>query len=103
MPGIQELLVIAVVALLVFGPDRLPEFARRAAQVVVKVRTEAERNIAAFRSAADLDGLEEDLRGIRDELSPRASTTARRGGRRVVPQRVSRAPDAAPPTDPDAT
>lgn len=37
--GFPELLVIAVVALIVLGPDRLPEFARQAGQFVRRART----------------------------------------------------------------
>jgi sec-independent protein translocase protein TatB len=36
--GLPELLVIGVVAILVFGPDRLPEFARQAGRVLRQVR-----------------------------------------------------------------
>lgn len=36
--GIPELLVILVVGLVVFGPDRLPEFARQAGRMVRQVR-----------------------------------------------------------------
>jgi sec-independent protein translocase protein TatB len=36
--GFAEFLVIGVVALLVFGPDRLPEFARQAGRMVRQVR-----------------------------------------------------------------
>ncbi len=37
--GVPEMMVILVVALLVFGPDRLPEFARQAGRLVRQVRT----------------------------------------------------------------
>jgi sec-independent protein translocase protein TatB len=37
--GLAEFMVIGVVALLVFGPDRLPEFARQAGRMVRQVRT----------------------------------------------------------------
>ncbi|HSE08311.1 MAG TPA: sec-independent translocase [Nocardioidaceae bacterium] len=37
--GLPEFLVIFVVAILVFGPDRLPEFARQAGRFVRQVRT----------------------------------------------------------------
>jgi sec-independent protein translocase protein TatB len=37
--GIPEFLVILVVALVVFGPDRLPDFARQAGRLVRQVRT----------------------------------------------------------------
>ena len=36
--GLPELAVIMVVAILVFGPDRLPEFARQAGRLVRQVR-----------------------------------------------------------------
>ena len=37
--GIPEFMVIVVVALFVFGPDRLPDFARQAGRMVRQVRT----------------------------------------------------------------
>ena len=37
--GLPEFAVIAFVAVLVFGPDRLPELARQAGQLVRKART----------------------------------------------------------------
>ena len=36
--GIPELMVIIVVGLVVFGPDRLPDFARQAGRMVKQVR-----------------------------------------------------------------
>ncbi len=36
--GLPELMVIIVVAVVVFGPDRLPEFARQAGRLVRQVR-----------------------------------------------------------------
>jgi sec-independent protein translocase protein TatB len=44
--GLPELAVIVVVALVVFGPDRLPEFARQAGRLLRQVRqfTQAARN-----------------------------------------------------------
>jgi Tat protein translocase TatB subunit len=40
--GAPELLVIVVVALLVFGPNRLPELARQAGRAVAEVRRMAD-------------------------------------------------------------
>lgn len=36
--GLPEMVVILVVAIVVFGPDRLPEFARQAGRLVRQVR-----------------------------------------------------------------
>jgi sec-independent protein translocase protein TatB len=40
--GLPELMVIVVVAILVFGPDRLPEFARQAGRFVRQLRNFAQ-------------------------------------------------------------
>ena len=37
--GLPELAVIALVAIVVFGPDRLPEFARQAGRMVRQLRS----------------------------------------------------------------
>jgi sec-independent protein translocase protein TatB len=55
--GFAEFMVIGVVALLVFGPDRLPDFAKQAGRMVRQVRTMA-------RQARD---------DIRSELGPEYS------------------------------
>ena len=52
--GLPELMVLVVIAVVVFGPDRLPEFARQAGRLVRQVRT--------FTQAARDD--------IRGELGP---------------------------------
>ena len=52
--GIWEILVIVVVGIVVFGPDRLPEYARQAGRMV--------RQLRKFAQAAQQD--------LRDELGP---------------------------------
>lgn len=118
MPGVQELLVIAVVALLVFGPERLPEIARTAARAVTRFRAETERNLAELRRAAEIDDLEEQLREVRQDL--RSTTNTLRSGvsRSLDPRNLDpanaaraaggpterlRADDDPPPFDPQAT
>ena len=60
--GFSELLIIAVVALLVLGPERLPKAARMAGAFVRRARTqwesvkaELERELETERVKADLD------------------------------------------------
>ena len=93
--GLGELIVIAIVALLVFGPDRLPKVAADAARTLRQVRQMA---TAARRDLADAAGLEKDpelaaaVRDLRD-LDPR---------RVLEPLEDTPGPAAAPPTGPGA-
>lgn len=57
MPGFAELVVIAFVAIVVFGPDKLPELAKQAGAVLRKARD--------FANAARDE--------LRDELGPEFS------------------------------
>jgi sec-independent protein translocase protein TatB len=68
VPGIQELIVIAVVALLVFGPDRLPEVARNAAKLLQRFRAETQRSVDELKRAAEVQDLDRELRGLGREL-----------------------------------
>lgn len=52
--GLPEMAVIALVAVIVFGPDRLPDYARQAGRMV--------RQLRKFAQAAQQD--------LRDELGP---------------------------------
>lgn len=101
--GFMELLVVAVIALLVFGPERLPELARNAGKAMAKFRSEASRSIDDLKRAADLQGLDKDLRGIRDDVTGlRASVTGALDGTGAG-EGASRPADLPPPTDPEAT
>lgn len=67
--GFPELFVVGVLALLVFGPERLPELARNTAKFLNRFRTEASRSIADLREAADLGDIEQEVRSLRKELT----------------------------------
>lgn len=67
--GFPEFVVVGVLALLVFGPERLPELARNAAKLINRFRSEASRSIADLKAAADLGDVEEDFRSLRGELA----------------------------------
>jgi len=115
VPGPQELLVIAVVALLVFGPDKLPELARNLAKLVARFRSATQGSLAEFKRAAEVQELDREIRSLTRELqeTKRSVTrpltdafsdagTARRPGSGVVGP-APRAADDPPPFDAEAT
>lgn len=120
MPGAQELAVIAVVALLVFGPERLPEFARTAGRWLGRVRSETQRNVEELKRLGEIQQLQADLQGLKRELDdarrdvttgvkqlsgleePSGSAAARRRAAER-PSTPQRADDDPPPFDPEAT
>jgi Tat protein translocase TatB subunit len=54
--GPLEILLIAALALVVFGPDRLPEIARQVGKVLGDVRRTTNELTGEFQRALDLDG-----------------------------------------------
>ena len=54
--GIGELTVIVLVALLVFGPKRLPEMMRTAGKMFRQFQTESSRAMQELRDATDVTG-----------------------------------------------
>ena len=66
--GIGELLIIGVVGLIIFGPERLPKAAAQAAQFLRQLRDQANQAKSSIIEAADID--ESTLRDLRD-LDPR--------------------------------
>ena len=66
--GLPELAVIAFVAVLVFGPDKLPDFARQAGRMVKTVRSYANQARDELREELGPEYADLDLR----DLDPRA-------------------------------
>ncbi|HET7430342.1 MAG TPA: sec-independent translocase [Nocardioides sp.] len=66
--GLPELAVIAFVAVLVFGPDKLPDFARQAGRMVKQMRTFANQARDELRDELGPEFADLDLR----DLDPRA-------------------------------
>jgi Tat protein translocase TatB subunit len=106
--GVGELAVIAVVALLVFGPDRLPEMARQAGgwlrdlrRAVASARSEMSDSLGVDpRYLADPKGsLQRELLG--DDM-PAPPTTRQGVSKALGLHEVSEAIEADP-VDPDAT
>lgn len=95
--GFAELLVIALVALIVFGPDRLPELARQAGKALARFREETSKGIAELKRAADLDDLDQELRAVREDFREARRELVGGPSEPTTPRRLP------PPTDPDAT
>ena len=66
--GLPELAVIAFVAVLVFGPDKLPDFARQAGRMVKTMRTFAHQARDELREELGPEYADLNLR----DLDPRA-------------------------------
>src|SRR3954451_19499364 len=65
--GLPELAVIAFVAVLVFGPDKLPDFARQAGRMVKQLKTFANQARDELREELGPEYADLDLR----DLDPR--------------------------------
>ena len=99
--GFAEMLLVAAVALLVFGPERLPELARNAGKMLARFRAETSRSIDDLKRAADLEDLDRELRGLRSDLSAvKSSVTGAFAAEPVRPR--TRPAEAPPPIDPEA-
>jgi len=112
-PGFTELVFLAILALFVFGPERLPQVARQVGQTIGSFRREAAGTLDELKRAAELDGMD-DLRGVADEFrgatqdlrrssdltGPLASADGAAGSR---PARSTVRAEGPPPFDPEAT
>ncbi|MGH8903901.1 MAG: Sec-independent protein translocase protein TatB [Egibacteraceae bacterium] len=77
-PSFGEMLMLAILALVIFGPERLPEVARNAGKTVAKFRREANNTLDQFRRSADLQDLQDlrnELRAMSADLRPRFPLT----------------------------
>ena len=102
--GFSELLIIAVVALVVLGPERLPKAARfaglwvrRARAQWYSVKSELERDLAAEELRRSLDDTREAMRGFEDSVRTTGNEVEREfdGVRDAI--RSPAAPDQADP------
>lgn len=112
--GFGELAFLVVLALLVFGPDKLPGIANTVGKAIGAVRREASGTLDELKRAAELEefrGVADELRGTRDELRG-TRDELRRGlagggaavGTSAAGGRGQQAALAGPaPFDPDAT
>lgn len=101
--GLGEFLVLGLLALLVFGPDRLPTVAASAGRFVAKARESLGQARSQITESADLSSVSEDLQSLAD-LHPKrmlASLTDLDTPAKPAPKSASG--PAASPIDPNAT
>lgn len=115
--GPFEMLTVGVIALLVLGPERLPEAARNVARFIGRFRAEAGRAVTELKRAGGLEGLDDELRSIRDEVRGARQDVARGlrtpmqelkdvasgGPTGSAPGGPTASRDSAPPVDDEAT
>jgi sec-independent protein translocase protein TatB len=87
--GSGEFLVIFLLALIVLGPDKLPETARKVGKVLGDLRTMSSGFQAEMREAMDVDGIKQALNPTTMMNSPSAAAD---------PTPATTAPDVAEPT-----
>jgi Tat protein translocase TatB subunit len=104
--GTGEILVIAVVALIVFGPKRLPELARKAGEMLTKTR-EATKSVTSALDS-EYDGITAPLQDLKNEYDSTvkgfkdAASTATGFSVDMSSPRPSPSSEADTPTEPDA-
>ncbi len=106
--GLPELMVIAIVAVVVFGPERLPEFARQAGKFVRQMRNLAQTAQSQLREELgpeyadlqlrDLDPRQAIRKHILEAMEEDEVAAAER-----PPAIEVLGPDEQPPYDPEAT
>lgn len=107
--GLPELMVIALVAVVVFGPDRLPELARQAGRMVRELRKLARSAQNQLREElgpdyADLKLTDLDPRqAIRQHILEAIADLDEEDRQRLASATPALGPGERPPFDPDAT
>jgi len=102
--GWAEIFLIGVVGVMVFGPDKLPDFARQAAQFVRTLRRMAQdaKNDLGRELGHDLSGLE--LRSLNPREAVRRAILDDPEPELMIQRDPKRdSPADHPPVDPDAT
>ena len=111
--GIFEFVAIAVVALLVFGPDRLPKVTAQATHWLRQIREQAQAARQTLTDSIDVDSsMLKDLadlhprniaRSVMEPVNDATSTITSAGSELSTPRPTTPPPPTAAPFDPDAT
>lgn len=102
--GFGEILMLTVLALLIFGPERLPGIARNVGRTIGQIRREASSTFDTLRSEVEFDELQSlnrDLQAEREDLRRRARGSVRVSSGRGRSDDTD--PSVPPPFDPHAT
>jgi sec-independent protein translocase protein TatB len=104
--GLGEFLVLGLLALLVFGPDRLPGAASSAGKFVARAREAIGQARSQLSDSADLSDVGADLRSLTDLHPKRMLSNLTEplddAGKQPGPAKKAAPPDT-PPVDPNAT
>ncbi len=101
--GLGELLVLGLLALLVFGPDRLPGAASSAGKFVAKARETVGQAKAQISDSADLNSMQQDLQSLADLHPKRIMSSLADSPAASPPNATKPTGPAAAPIDPNAT
>ena len=104
--GLPELLVIVVVAIVVFGPDRLPDFARQAGRMIRQLRTFADSARDDIRAELGPDFADFELTDLDPRRAVRkyvADVWDEDDTAAITLQHKPLGPDEVPPYDAEAT
>ena len=76
--GFWEIVTLVVLALMIFGPSKLPELARNVGKTVATFKREATNTLDELKRSADLDeirGVAAEIRSTTEELKRSADLT----------------------------
>lgn len=107
-PGFWEIIFLAILALMIFGPEKLPSVARNVGKAVGTFRKEAASTLDELKRTADLEefkGVAEEFKATTTDLQRSASLTGpvASGARPTQARSSTVRAESPPPFDPDAT
>jgi sec-independent protein translocase protein TatB len=100
--GLGELVVLGLLALLVFGPDRLPGAASSAGKFVARTRETLAQARSQISENGDLDAVSQDLKSLAD-LHPKRMLSSLAEPVEQAEPTPKAAPKPSSPIDPNAT
>jgi sec-independent protein translocase protein TatB len=100
--GLGELVVLGLLALLVFGPDRLPGAASSAGKFVARTRETLAQARSQISENGDLDSVSQDLKSLAD-LHPKRMLSSLAEPVEQAGPAPQTAPKPSSPIDPNAT